>query len=272
MTLYTRPLTVLVVDPMPGVVAGLRWVLAAAADVAVVAEAGSIAAARAAPAADVVLTGLLLPDGSAADLARVCPAPVVVHTWLPADERDPNLTAGVAAVVAHGRLRADLAAALRAVCCNARMADPDEPVRVVTASREIAAAAEKIFELIADPAQQPRWDGNDNLAEAPPGQRVTAVGDVFTMTLSRGSVRHNHVVEFAEGRRIAWRPAEPDTAPPGHLWRWELEPLGPSRTLVTHTYDWTELRDETRVERARWTTPERLQASLERLAEIAERS
>jgi len=36
--------------------------------------------------------------------------------------------------------------------------------RVVSASREIAAGPERIFELIADPAQQPRWDGNDNLA------------------------------------------------------------------------------------------------------------
>jgi len=36
---------------------------------------------------------------------------------------------------------------------------------VVSASREIAAGAGRIFELIADPAQHPRWDGNENLAE-----------------------------------------------------------------------------------------------------------
>jgi uncharacterized protein YndB with AHSA1/START domain len=41
--------------------------------------------------------------------------------------------------------------------------------RVVSASREIAAPPGRIFELIADPAQQPRWGGNDNLAEAPAG-------------------------------------------------------------------------------------------------------
>jgi uncharacterized protein YndB with AHSA1/START domain len=33
---------------------------------------------------------------------------------------------------------------------------------VVSASREIAAGPGRIFELIADPAEQPRWDGNDN--------------------------------------------------------------------------------------------------------------
>lgn len=95
-----------------------------------------------------------------------------------------------------------------------------EEARVVTASREIAAAHDTIFELIADPAQQPRWDGNDNLAEAPTGQRVRRTGDVFTMSLTKGSVRENHVVEFDEGLRIAWQPAEPGRRPPGHVWRW----------------------------------------------------
>ena len=143
--------------------------------------------------------------------------------------------------------------------------------RVVQATREVAADAAIIFELIADPARQPLWDGNDNLADAAPGQRVHRVGDVFTMSLTRGTLRHNHVVEFVEGRTIAWRPSEPDTDPPGHLWRWELDPLGDHATLVTHTYDWTDLTDPIRFERAQWTTTERLSASLERLAAIAER-
>jgi uncharacterized protein YndB with AHSA1/START domain len=43
---------------------------------------------------------------------------------------------------------------------------------VCSASREIAAVPEMIFELIADPAQQPRWDGSDNLAVAAVGQRI----------------------------------------------------------------------------------------------------
>jgi uncharacterized protein YndB with AHSA1/START domain len=141
---------------------------------------------------------------------------------------------------------------------------------VVKADREIAASADRIFELIADPSQQPRWDGNDNLKEAAPGQRVRAVGDVFTMRLRRGGIRDNHVVDFAEGRRIAWRPAVRGKDPPGHLWAWELEPLGPWRTLVTHTYDWTELTDRSRLPRARATTAVKLQASLDRLGAIAE--
>ncbi len=38
--------------------------------------------------------------------------------------------------------------------------------RVVSTSRGIVAPAERVFELIAHPAAQPRWDGNDNLAAA----------------------------------------------------------------------------------------------------------
>jgi uncharacterized protein YndB with AHSA1/START domain len=148
--------------------------------------------------------------------------------------------------------------------------DNQDIARVVSAGRDIAAPAEAIFELIADPARQPSWDGNDNLSEAAPGQRVHAVGDVFVMTTTTGNVRENHGVEFAEGRRIAWKPAEPGRDTPGHLWRWELDPIDAARTRVTHTYDWTLLNDENRVPRARATTADSLRASLDRLAALAE--
>src|SRR3954451_16660340 len=100
----------------------------------------------------------------------------------------------------------------------------EEEQKVVSAQLVIDAAAPVVFELIAHPARQPAWDGNDNLATAAEGQRVRAVGDVFTMTLTGGAVRENRVVEFEEARRIAWLPSEPEAEPPGHLWRWELEP------------------------------------------------
>ncbi len=142
--------------------------------------------------------------------------------------------------------------------------------RVASASREVLAAPHRIFNLIADPSRQPEWDANDNLSHADSGQRVHSVGDVFSTTLTRGAVRENHVVEFIEGRLIAWKPAEPGRAPVGHLWRWELEPIDRTRTLVVHTYDWTKLEDESRFDRARATTAERLAASIDRLAAIVE--
>ena len=141
--------------------------------------------------------------------------------------------------------------------------------QIVSAERVIAADAAEIFELIADPAQQPRWDGNDNLAEAAPGQRVRAVGDVFVMTNVGDRVRENRVVEFEEGRKIAWLPSPVGEPAPGHLWRWELEPRAEG-TLVRHTYDWTGLTDPKRVARARANTSAALRASIDRLAALAE--
>lgn len=140
--------------------------------------------------------------------------------------------------------------------------------KVVTASREIAAPTEVIFELIADPRRQPEWDGNDNLAGYVDGQRVHDVGDVFTIELTNGKRRDNRVVAFEEGRVIAWRPFV--EYEPGHEWRWEIEPIGDAAARVTHVYDWRDLTDETRIPRARATTSENLRASLDRLADAAE--
>ena len=143
---------------------------------------------------------------------------------------------------------------------------------LVTATREIAAPAERIFALIADPAEQPRWDGNDNLAEAAPGQRVHAVGDMFVMTNRNGGVRDNHIVAFTEGREIAWTPAPHGEEAPGHRWGWVLDPLEDDRTRVTHSYDFSALGPEpaARLAKARAMTPEKLMASIDRLAELAE--
>ena len=153
-----------------------------------------------------------------------------------------------------------------------RVTANSEVPQVVTAQRVIAAGAERIFELISEPSHQPRWDGNDNLRAASPGQRIRGAGAVFSMTLTSGAVRENHVVEFEEGRRIAWLPSEPGQVPPGHLWRWELERVDETHTRVTHTYDWSRLTDQTRLARARATTAACLRASIDRLAELAERS
>jgi uncharacterized protein YndB with AHSA1/START domain len=149
------------------------------------------------------------------------------------------------------------------------MADT-ESEQIVSASRAISASAEQIFELIAEPSKQPSWDGNNNLASAAPGQRIRQVGDVFKMTLTNGSVRENHVVEFIESSKIAWCPAEPGKTPPGHLWRWELQAINSTLTNVTHTYDWTALTDRVRLEKARSTTPEMLRESIDKLARLAQ--
>ena len=143
---------------------------------------------------------------------------------------------------------------------------------MVSATREIAAGAGQIFELIADPAAQPRWDGNDNLASAPDGQRVRRPGDVFAMTLTRGEIRENHVVEFEEGRRIAWTPA---AAREGAAGAPVAVGARTGRPVPDTGYPYLRLDPADRrgpLPRARATTADRLRASLDRLAALAEGS
>ncbi|WP_210603607.1 SRPBCC family protein [Brevibacterium oceani] len=146
----------------------------------------------------------------------------------------------------------------------------DPALKVVSAEIDIDASAESVFELIADPARQPEWDGNDNLGSAVADQRVHGVGDSFVTTLTKGVDRENHVVDFDEGRLIAWKPSEVGGEPFGQKWVWEVEPAGQDSCLVRHTYDWTELRDPQRLPRAQSTTAANLLASLKRLKALAE--
>jgi hypothetical protein len=115
-----------------------------------------------------------------------------------------------------------------------------------------------------------RWDGNDNLAQVVAAQRVRPRGEVFVVRTTKGNVRENHVVEFAEGALIALDPGRAGTGSAGAPVALGLEPPAATRTRVRHTYDWTRSVDAARLPRARATTPDRLQASLDRLAAIAQ--
>ena len=132
------------------------------------------------------------------------------------------------------------------------MSDDTGVPRVVSASREIAAGADHIFELIADPSQQPRWDGNDNLANADAAQRVRGVGDVFTMKMHNDEMGEyemtNYVTGFEPDRLITWEPVmsaasrEEDKRGIGyrdepHMWCYVLAQGTDGSTVVTEIYD-----------------------------------
>jgi uncharacterized protein YndB with AHSA1/START domain len=132
---------------------------------------------------------------------------------------------------------------------NPMSGDSCQPVSV---SRTIEVPAEKLFDLLADPANHPLIDGSGMLREVSGGV-ISAVGDVFTMKMHNDEMgdyeMSNHVVEYEPNRRIGWEPVlraasrPEDQADVGdrseHRWIYELTPLGSRSTLVTETYDCT---------------------------------
>jgi len=102
------------------------------------------------------------------------------------------------------------------------------------ASRVVPAPAHEIFELLAAPRRHARIDGSGTVADAQARtpERLFA-GARFGMHMRWGLPYKilNQVVEFEEGRRIAWRHFG------GHVWRYVLEPLDEHRTRVTEEFD-----------------------------------
>jgi hypothetical protein len=106
--------------------------------------------------------------------------------------------------------------------------------RNASASRVVPASAGDIFDLLATPRRHALIDGSGTVADVQERspERLSA-GARFGMQMSWGLPYKilNQVVEFEEGRRIAWRHFG------GHVWRYELEPLDAERTRVTETFD-----------------------------------
>ena len=97
----------------------------------------------------------------------------------------------------------------------------------------IPADPQRLFDIVADPAMHPLIDGSGSVR----GQRAGAPerlssGATFGMDMKLGAPYKitNTVVEFEEGRRIAWRHFN------GHVWRYIFEPVD-GGTKVTEQWD-----------------------------------
>ena len=91
-----------------------------------------------------------------------------------------------------------------------------------------------IFDLLADPRRHGEIDGSGSIqsAQIDAPERLS-LDATFGMQMKIG-VRYkitNTVVEFEEGKTIAWRHFG------GHIWRYILEPVG-GGTKVTEQFDW----------------------------------
>ena len=113
----------------------------------------------------------------------------------------------------------------------------------VSAETVVNAAPQEVFDLLADPRRHRELDGSGTVRDAAVGgpQRLSP-GAVFGMHMKAGAPYSmtNTVVEFEEGRRIAWQPRPTNAvarkAIGGRIWRYELEPV-PGGTRVKETWD-----------------------------------
>ncbi|MGA1363059.1 MAG: SRPBCC family protein [Ilumatobacteraceae bacterium] len=115
---------------------------------------------------------------------------------------------------------------------------PTDPNKVVSRATVVPSPPGAIFDLLADPRRHCEIDGSGSVVnsqlDAP--ERLS-LGARFGMKM-RIVVPYritNEVVEFEEGRRIAWRHFG------GHVWRYILEPVE-GGTKVTEQFDWTNNR------------------------------
>ena len=108
----------------------------------------------------------------------------------------------------------------------------------VVVERLIRAEPQRIFDVLADPAQHPVIDGSGTVTGVQSGgpARLSA-GARFGMAMRIGANYRvlNTVVEFDEPSRIAWRHFW------GHVWRYTLQPVD-GGTLVREEWDPTPSR------------------------------
>jgi uncharacterized protein YndB with AHSA1/START domain len=146
---------------------------------------------------------------------------------------------------------------------------------VVSVERVIAAPADRIFDLLADPARHQEIDGSGAVRDAKQGGERLAKGSQFGMGMHLvvAYSTMNTVIEFEDGKRLAWQ-----TTPAGKLgarffggriWRYELEPRD-GGTLVRETWDISEEKGPVKSILRTAKTKEHTRSSMEKtLATIA---
>ena len=136
----------------------------------------------------------------------------------------------------------------------------------VSVEKVVHATPERIFDLLADPRRHREIDGSGTVRDAVEGPERLSKGAEFGMKMKAGAAYQmtNTVVEFEEGRLIAWRHFH------GHRWRYEFADVD-GGTLVTETFDWSQARSRLSLELAGFPAKNlaAMRATLERLEQLA---
>ena len=152
---------------------------------------------------------------------------------------------------------------------------PSNP-NVASVERFIPAPAEQIFELLANPARHRDIDGSGTVRDADSGAARLTLGATFGMSMKAGLGyrMENEVVEFEEGRRIAWQPRPAAKFmrrfAGGRIWRYELEPAD-GGTTVRESWDISHEVHARMVRPMRGATVKAMAATLDRIEQVLSR-
>jgi uncharacterized protein YndB with AHSA1/START domain len=137
--------------------------------------------------------------------------------------------------------------------------------RSVSDVRIIPAPRQTLFDLLADPAMHPRIDGSGTVRDVQPGGPVRLGPNARFGMHMRIALPYrilNRVVEFEEGRVIAW--AHFSRA----VWRWEFTEVE-GGTEVRETFDWSNAMGKLLLRRLARGNAVSMQRSLARLERLA---
>lgn len=141
-----------------------------------------------------------------------------------------------------------------------------DPKKIVSVNKVVTATPQQIFDLLADPTRHADIDGSGSVkaAQSDAPTRLS-LGAKFGMDMKIGAPYKitNEVVEFDEGKRIAWRHFG------GHVWRYILEPTD-GGTLVTEQFDYNGSKSQLmlRAINAPGRNKKSMIATLDRLAKL----
>jgi uncharacterized protein YndB with AHSA1/START domain len=123
----------------------------------------------------------------------------------------------------------------------------------LSASTTIKAPAQTIFAVLTNPAKHAAIDGTGWVREPVDTDPLTAPGQIFRMAMYHANHPNgnyemaNQVQVFDPPHAISWKPGwdagDGNLRYAGHIWRYDLTPVGPSETEVTLSYDWSEVPD-----------------------------
>ena len=91
--------------------------------------------------------------------------------------------------------------------------------------------------MVADPRRHHELDGSGTVGDNIKVPAKLVVGSKFSTKMKMYGTPYritSRVTALKPGELVEWR------HPVGHRWRWEFEPLSPTRTRVTETFDYRE--------------------------------